>query len=124
MKFKSKFLVIFLCMICYHPVEILSYSYENKLSLFIRDFLLNYNLQEPIIHDVVFLRVENKTSSDFFDQIIQEIPKDNPVMIFDLIKNKECLQTRKRSLVIIISDVYKQVSLSSKLKVKVIKLFI
>ena len=119
MKFKSKFLVIFFWVLCYYPVEISSDIFVNKLALFIRDFLLNYNFQEQNTHDVVFLRLEKKSSNGFLDEIIQKIPKENPVMIIDLLKINECPSTRKGSLVIITSDVYNQVSLSLKLKVKV-----
>lgn len=120
MKLKLKFLLIFIWVICQNPIETASVVKVTKLIHFIRDFLINYNFQESITHDVVFLRLENQTSTQFLNQLIRELPKDNPVTIIDLMKNDENFpKTRQGSLVIIISDVYDQVSLSLQLKVKI-----
>ena len=109
------FLKVFLITVLYNKVfgaqDLMAVEKsDSKIPAYIRDLILDYNKKNPNIHDVAILNLENESSEMILNQIIMEIPEENPVIIptIDVILNDSLI--RSTSFVIILSDLFNMVS--------------
>ena len=87
---------------------------DSKIPAYIRDLILDFNKKDPNIHDVAILNLENESSELILNQIIMEIPEENPLMIPAVNIRFKSL-SRPASFVIIMSDIYNMVSIKRRI---------
>lgn len=82
----------------------------SKIPKYIRDLIKDFNRKNLNIHDVVIIDLESESSEILFNEIIMEIPKENPVIIPSIAKRLDDTRLRPASFVIITADTFNMVS--------------
>ncbi|CAO1297376.1 unnamed protein product, partial [Diamesa serratosioi] len=78
----------------------------TKIPEYIRELIKDFNRKDSNIHDVVILNLQNDTTSKIFNDVIKEIPDDNPVIIPDIKVRLDDTKLRPASFVIITADTF------------------
>ena len=82
---------------------------DNKIGEFIRDLIKDFNKKDSNIHDVAIIDLESESSEIILNQIIMEIPEENPVIIPRVGTRLDDTRLRAASFVIILADSFNTV---------------
>ena len=80
----------------------------SKIPQYIRDLIKNR--KDLNIHDVVIIDLESESSKPFLNEIIMELPEENPVIIPSIGTRLDDTRLRPASFVIILADRYEMVN--------------
>lgn len=86
---------------------------KDSAALFVKNILAEFNSQDST-HEVALLRLhekEKQTVDDICERLMSEMPKENIVMTPNLLEKTQTRDTKKASVIIIVSDIYDHVSL-------------
>ena len=83
---------------------------DNKIPQYIRELMKDFNEKDLNIHDVAIIDLLSENSENLVNQIMMQIPEENPVIIPRVNKNLLDNSLRQASFVIIIADIYDVVS--------------
>ena len=82
----------------------------SKIPKYIRDLIKDFNKKDLNVHDVVILNLESESLNLFINEIIMEIPEENPVIVPKLDVRLDDTRLRPASFVIIIANTFDMVS--------------
>ena len=82
----------------------------SKIPQYIRDLIKDFNRKDSNIHDVVIIDLESESSKPFLNEIIMELPEENPVIIPSIGTRLDDTRLRPASFVIILADRYEMVN--------------
>ena len=83
----------------------------SKIPKYICDLIKDFNRKDSNIHDVLIIDLEIESSEVNLNQLIMEIPKENPVIIPSIGTRLDDTRLRPTSFVIILADSFDTVSL-------------
>ncbi|CAO1297355.1 unnamed protein product, partial [Diamesa serratosioi] len=78
----------------------------TKIPEYIRELIKDFNRKDSNIHDVVILNLENETTSNILNDVIKEIPDENPLIIPDIKVRLDDTKLKPASFVIITADTF------------------